>query len=1065
MASLVLGAAGAVVGSIFGGPLGASIGWAIGSALGGLLEPKKGQEGPRLSDLHIQNSQYGQPIPIAYGTVRIAGQVIWQTDLQEHKQTSGGKGGGPKVTTYSYSVSFAVMYCEGPILGYNRIWANKRLVYSVLDNDTLANFPFTPYLGSLDQSPDPTMEMDKGVGHVPGHRGYAYIVLDDIPVEAYGNAIPSLEAEIIASQNAKLQNVNLWYPNVPYTKNVSGTQNGADRPTWFHQEGGFVYISDYGSPSSLPPTYTRDKYSFDGNFLGNDITVTGYATPNPGGDFGLEIFSIENGDAAFIVSHDAGGGSIKGYWFYQGAASSAEAFGPGSVSSERAVRGGKGAYSRDAIFTFSGASPTSYVTKWNAPDGVPDGVILAEYLLVGSLGVSPGPNGCNLTIADDGSVWVAAAGAHISLDMWHLDADLNLITYWPSVTPLGAALPPDGFGSYSSWTVYGTYMVTLASFGNLNLYSFAGAGVFTLVDHVVIPSGASYGMCPSLGGGYLRTIDGIWKINAPITLKTVVDDISHRCGLVDAELDTDDLTQLVNGYVIAQQADGRSCLEPLMMAYFCDAVESGPVIKYVNRGSPPSETIDIDQLGAYSENEDPPALVTVVRAQESDLPRTINVSYFDINADYQVSTQLAKREVVRSTLDTSIAFALVLSATEGKAVADRMMYDSWAKRRRLSFSLPRKYAYLEPTDVIIVNGYTVVITQRDESVNGVLRFDSVATRSQIFGQSGAAGTAIGSGGFVPPSPPVHQLTQLLLLDLPLIQDSDFPVGHYAAMAGASNDTWGSANLYKSVDGGTTYVSLLTDSVADVIGTASTVLADFQGGNIFDQINTVTVVIGAGGGTLTSTSQLGVLNGQNMASLGDEIIQFTTATLIATSTYTLSGLLRGRRGTEWAQGLHGASEDFVMLPTSTNVDAVVAEIGLSRKYKAVTAGDILADATAVDFTNNAIAARPFAPVLLGGGRDDVGNVYLHWTPRTRTNGAWLNNVDVTLSDPNDYKLYFWTDGTYATLIDSATISNATTVTLSEAYQFSLWGSPTPATIYWSVRPIGTYDLGIEARGAT
>ena len=53
MASLALGAAGALVGSFFG-PLGTSIGWAIGSAVGSALFAK-GQDGPRLTDLKLQN--------------------------------------------------------------------------------------------------------------------------------------------------------------------------------------------------------------------------------------------------------------------------------------------------------------------------------------------------------------------------------------------------------------------------------------------------------------------------------------------------------------------------------------------------------------------------------------------------------------------------------------------------------------------------------------------------------------------------------------------------------------------------------------------------------------------------------------------------------------------------------------------------------------------------------------------------------------------------------------------------------------------------------------------------
>ena len=65
-------------------------------------------------------------------------------------------------------------------------------------------------------------------------------------------------------------------------------------------------------------------------------------------------------------------------------------------------------------------------------------------------------------------------------------------------------------------------------------------------------------------------------------------------------------------------------------------------------------------------------------------------------------------------------------------------------------------------------------------------------------------------------------------------------------------------------------------------------------NTFDEANTVTVTLL--GGALFSTSEFLVLNGDNAALLGDEIIQFKTATLVSGTTYILSGLLRGRRGT-------------------------------------------------------------------------------------------------------------------------------------------------------------------------
>ena len=72
------------------------------------------RQGPRLGDLAVQTSSYGTPIPKIFGTMRVAGTVIWATDLAEHRSTSGGKG-RPKATTYSYSASFAVALSARPV--------------------------------------------------------------------------------------------------------------------------------------------------------------------------------------------------------------------------------------------------------------------------------------------------------------------------------------------------------------------------------------------------------------------------------------------------------------------------------------------------------------------------------------------------------------------------------------------------------------------------------------------------------------------------------------------------------------------------------------------------------------------------------------------------------------------------------------------------------------------------------------------------------------------------------------------------------------------------------------
>ncbi|MCG6868889.1 MAG: DUF2460 domain-containing protein, partial [Gammaproteobacteria bacterium] len=62
MAQLAISAA---AGSLFSQP---ALGWAVGAAVGGLLfAPKEHREGPRLEDLSVQASTYGQPIPRFWG--------------------------------------------------------------------------------------------------------------------------------------------------------------------------------------------------------------------------------------------------------------------------------------------------------------------------------------------------------------------------------------------------------------------------------------------------------------------------------------------------------------------------------------------------------------------------------------------------------------------------------------------------------------------------------------------------------------------------------------------------------------------------------------------------------------------------------------------------------------------------------------------------------------------------------------------------------------------------------------------------------------------------------------
>src|SRR5574337_1026272 len=164
------GIIGAITGAILGGPTGAIYGAQIGMTIGGLLDPPKGpsQHGPSPDQLRLTTSTYGANIPRVYGTCPVAGNVVWLEGdkYRVKKKKSGGKGGG-SVTTYKIFATFAVVLCEGPIVGLRRLWLGSELVYDGSAATTAgviksgkSKGTWKLYTGTDTQQPDPRYKAD-----------------------------------------------------------------------------------------------------------------------------------------------------------------------------------------------------------------------------------------------------------------------------------------------------------------------------------------------------------------------------------------------------------------------------------------------------------------------------------------------------------------------------------------------------------------------------------------------------------------------------------------------------------------------------------------------------------------------------------------------------------------------------------------------------------------------------------------------------------------------------------------------------------------------------------------
>lgn len=314
MASIALG----VTGSYFFGPVGGMVGSLLGSYIDSLwMNQAKDTTGPRITDRAVMSASFGEPIPRIWGAYRCAGTLIAAQNLVEHKRDteSGGKGGNSSTnTTYYYSSKFAVAFCEGPIKGINRIWADGKLIAgngaglydpATGQTDQSTGVPYetkvgtydqhmTIYLGDEAQTPDNELETFLGVGNVPAYRGICYIVFHWPSLEEFGNRIPQITAEIVVD-GAQLS----------FDAGVIGI--GADKllGSWqFQGDGPDIYGNSYWYAVGANNPHTGS---------GADRVAVAYAQN------GTRLFSMDGNDAADILDNhfsstnpDASGRAFRG---------------------------------------------------------------------------------------------------------------------------------------------------------------------------------------------------------------------------------------------------------------------------------------------------------------------------------------------------------------------------------------------------------------------------------------------------------------------------------------------------------------------------------------------------------------------------------------------------------------------------------------------------------------------------------------------------------------------------------------------------------------------------------
>ena len=213
-------------------------------------------------------------------------------------------------------------------------------------------------------------------------------------------------------------------------------------------------------------------------------------------------------------------------------------------------------------------------------------------------------------------------------------------------------------------------------------------------------------------------------------------------------------------------------------------------------------------------------------------------------------------------------------------------------------------------------------------------------------------------------------TELKVLDIPLIKNSDADYTLYLAASGGEN--WTGCSVYFSTDNAR-YLYVDDIQTHSIFGNC---VSDWDG-------NTIDVTVNRP--ELESITDSDLSLGFNLVLMGDKICQFKTAEAIALNTYRLSRITLGLRGTQ-TQADPASGDRFVLLTGETaqltHVIGEANDIGEVRYFKAVSSGQTLSEVTPVQITVQGIAQRPYAPVNLAATKNGVGDIAITWDRRDR-----------------------------------------------------------------------------------
>lgn len=457
-------------------------------------------------------------------------------------------------------------------------------------------------------------------------------------------------------------------------------------------------------------------------------------------------------------------------------------------------------------------------------------------------------------------------------------------------------------------------------------------------------------------------------------LSSIIIEICLRAGIPYDRINVDGLDGNVDGFSLTANNEAFTGIEALARIFLFDPSNYDGALHFIPRGGDIVADIPIDNL--ILDDKEPEKLT---RRDSMNVPRVIFLEYYDVDGGITIDKQTSDRSLdSRAKSETKMQTTVILRTEDAsRAVSINHKVSIEEQRGEFEFSLPIEYIGLTNADCVRLDGNRIRITQI-EIDEGKQNYKASFDRVTAY-DSSVQGVPINQ----PLTPPttVVGATAFEFLDIKILADMDDRLGYYVAI-GSASDAWFGAVVELSLDGGATYSSSLSGSAESIMGIVTDSLPSHPV-EYPDDVNTLMVELLRSDEALESTDLAGMMNRLNLAIIGDEIINFSNANENSAGHWELSGLLRGRKGTESES--HVAGERFVLLDRQALffIDAGLVQLNRELTFRVTSLNSSESFVYTHAFTGQGQTER--APAYLTAERVST-NIIIAWQGVGRLGGG-------------------------------------------------------------------------------